>query len=90
MNRLLRLSDVKTAIGLERSTIYALIGVGLFPPQIKLGIRSVGWFESDIQAWIQYRSSSKTNEEMRSLIKKIRSDRIQSCHEGRDAVGNLP
>lgn len=39
-------------VGLSRSTIYTLMAAGKFPNSIPLGERSVGWLESDIDAWI--------------------------------------
>ncbi|MDI1360863.1 AlpA family transcriptional regulator [Methylotenera sp.] len=56
-----RLKSVIGTVGLSRSTIYALMAAGKFPKSISLGERSVGWLESDIQAWIDSRISA-TNE----------------------------
>lgn len=53
--RILRLADVKARTGLSRSTIYLNIGQGTFPRHIQLGARSVGWLESEIDAWIAAR-----------------------------------
>ncbi len=39
-------------VGLSRSTIYTLMAAGKCPNSIPLGERSVGWLESDIDAWI--------------------------------------
>ena len=57
MNRhtILRLPEVKARTGLSRSTIYLRIAEGKFPPPINLGERSVGWVESEIDAWIAKR-----------------------------------
>jgi prophage regulatory protein len=52
-NTLLRLPAVKARTGLSRSTIYDQIQCGLFPKQIPLGPRAVGWLESDIDSWIE-------------------------------------
>jgi len=51
-NNFLRLTQVKSATGLSKSTIYARIAEGSFPKQIPLGPRLVVWVESDIQNWI--------------------------------------
>ena len=53
--RFLRLSDVKDRTGLSRSTIYLKISKGTFPRHIRLGVRCVGWLESEIDAWMQAR-----------------------------------
>lgn len=57
--KILRLPDVKTRTGLSRSTIYVLIGQGKFPHHIPLGMRCVGWLESEIDTWIQTRVTNR-------------------------------
>lgn len=57
--KLLRLPEVKARTGLSRSTIYALIGQSKFPRHIPLGMRCVGWLESEIDAWIETRAASR-------------------------------
>ena len=52
---ILRLPEVKARTGLSRSTIYLRIAEGVFPGPISLGARSVGWVESEIDAWIAQR-----------------------------------
>lgn len=52
---ILRLPSVKTRTGLSRSSIYLKIFQGEFPKQIKLGKRSAGWLESEIDEWITKR-----------------------------------
>lgn len=56
--KITRLNGVKNMVCLSRSTIYSLMAAGKFPKSIPLGERSVGWLESDIQAWINSRISS--------------------------------
>ncbi len=53
--KILRLPDVKALTGLSRSSIYLYIQSGFFPSPMKIGVRSVGWLESDIQEWISTR-----------------------------------
>lgn len=48
----LRLSTVKARTGLSRSTLYRRIAEGRFPSPVALGGRSVGWLNTDIDAWI--------------------------------------
>ena len=50
--KLLRLPEVKARTGLSRSTIYALMAQNGFPHHVPLGMRCVGWLESEIDAWI--------------------------------------
>lgn len=47
----LRLKQVKMLVGLSRSTIYARIKQGTFPPPISIGYRAVAWTSSSIADW---------------------------------------
>ena len=58
MNKIKRIKDVKNIVGLSRSSIYAMMATENFPKSIPLGLRSVGWLESDIQDWIDSRVAS--------------------------------
>jgi prophage regulatory protein len=49
--RLLRLAEVSTMIGLKRSSIYRYVAEGHFPAPIKVGERSVRWRLVDVLAW---------------------------------------
>lgn len=50
--RILRLPNVMKRTGDSRSSIYLKIKEGSFPKPISLGTRSVGWLESEIDAYI--------------------------------------
>ncbi|WP_198169945.1 helix-turn-helix transcriptional regulator [Burkholderia pseudomallei] len=39
-------------VGLSKSEIYRRVAAGRFPQSVKLGPKSVGWLESDVDAWI--------------------------------------
>lgn len=52
---ILRRPQVEARTGLSRSTIYERMRRGRFPRPIQLGPRSVGWLESDINAWLDER-----------------------------------
>ena len=58
--RFLRLTDVMARTGLSRSYIYLSISKGNFPQNINLSSRSVGWLESEIDAWIQTRINQRS------------------------------
>lgn len=61
--RFLRLKEVIERTGRSRSSIYLDMDLGRFPMSVKLGARSIGWLESDIDAWIQERiQQSRTAE----------------------------
>lgn len=51
----IRLPRVKAKTALARSTIYAGVKAGTFPPPVSLGSKAVGWIESEIDAWIEAR-----------------------------------
>ena len=53
--KIVRRSDVESITGLSRSSIYAMMASNSFPKNIKLGERSVGWLESEIQDWLTKR-----------------------------------
>lgn len=58
-DKILRLNEVKTITGLSRSTIYAEMAKGNFLKQIQLtGSRSVGWYESAINQWVESRQQA--------------------------------
>jgi prophage regulatory protein len=42
--------------------IYRLESEGRFPRRIKLGVRAVGWIESEIEAWICERAERSRND----------------------------
>lgn len=56
---ILRLPDVSSRTGLSRSTIYEAMARGDFPQPIKLGLRAVGWAESEISAWLEARKAQR-------------------------------
>ena len=53
--QILRLPQVCERIGLSRSMIYQLEAEQRFPRRIKIGLRAVGWIESEVQAWLTQR-----------------------------------
>jgi len=55
MHKIIRLPEVMRTTGLARSTIYQKMAENSFPKPISLGVKSVGWLDTDIQHWIQER-----------------------------------
>jgi prophage regulatory protein len=53
--RFLRVPDVVATTGLSRATIYRMVEAKAFPAQNRLTARSVGWWESDVEAWLAAR-----------------------------------
>src|SRR5881398_1363991 len=58
--QLLRLPAVIAIVGLKKSTIYANIKDGKFPPPVKLGARAVAWRSQDIADYIAAIPSTAT------------------------------
>lgn len=55
---LLRLPDVLARTGLKKTTFYALIKNGKFPPPLALTERTRAWSSVEVQGWIDARISS--------------------------------
>lgn len=51
-DRLLRIAQVRDRTGLSVATVYRRESAGTFPPRVRLGPRSVAWYESDIDDFV--------------------------------------
>ena len=49
---ILRRKQVEARTGLARSTIYDRVKTGNFPAPVSIGVRAVGWVESEIEEWL--------------------------------------
>lgn len=58
-----KISEVKQATGLSRSSIYRLASKGEFPKPIKLSERSSGWIMSEVEEWLNGRIEASRNGE---------------------------
>lgn len=52
---ILRLHDVLLITGASRSSIYLWVSLGIFPQQVRLGVRAMGWRKSDVLRWLAER-----------------------------------
>ena len=52
---ILRLRDVLKIIGLGRSSIYLMMQENRFPRAVQLGIRALGWRQTEIHEWLKTR-----------------------------------
>jgi prophage regulatory protein len=67
--KILRRKQVEARTGLSRSTIYARINPKsrqgaydpTFPKPIALGIKAVGWIESEIETWLNNQAAKSRN-----------------------------
>lgn len=51
----IRLPEVIRRTGHPRSTLYNLVARKQFPQPIKLGVRAVGWVETEVSDYITHR-----------------------------------
>jgi prophage regulatory protein len=58
-DRILRKPEIQHRVGLSDPTIWRLERAGKFPKRIKLGGNSVGWFESEINDWLQTKAAER-------------------------------
>ena len=56
--KLLRVTEVCSRIGVSRATVYKFVNAGRIPPPVKIGIRASGFPESEINAFIADRISA--------------------------------
>lgn len=66
--RILRLPDTLAKTGDSRSTHYAKVKVGLMPPAVRLGARSVGWVQFEVDAVLAARIAGKTDDDVRKVV----------------------
>ncbi len=57
--RLIRLSEVRSLVGLSHTEVYRRIAAGQFPRQIQLGPKSVAWSETEVTNWISERVAER-------------------------------
>jgi prophage regulatory protein len=55
---ILRVPQTVARTGLSRSSLYAFIKAGKFPPPISLGARAVGFLSSEVDEWIEARTKA--------------------------------
>lgn len=72
---IVRLPAVIHASQLSRSTVYLRIQQGLYTSPIKLGARSVGWPQHEVDALNAARIAGQDDDEIRELVKKLTAAR---------------
>ena len=71
---ILRLADVESRCGVNRRTLYYWMELGMFPQPIHLGPRTVGWLDSDIEAWIHEKAQASRQGLSKSQPRGDRND----------------
>lgn len=92
--RLLRRHEVERKTGLSASKLYGMIGSGRerdrdpdFPRPVPLGVRSVAWLESEIDAWIERQVARRNDPRPKKPIKRPRACPILGAVEDADETG---
>lgn len=75
MLKIIRLPKTIQKTGLSRSTIYGLVKSRLFPKQIKLSPRTMGFIEGEVDAIINARIAGKSEEEIKALVIELEEAR---------------
>jgi len=78
IDRIIRFKELRHLTGLSRSTIYLHISAGMFPRQIRLTPRTIGWRESEVAAMLDARARDASDTEVRELVKRLEAERKES------------
>jgi len=80
-----RLPQVVAVTGLSKGTIYTRIADGLFPKQVHLGGKAIGWISTEVIKVLDGYAAGLTQEQIRDLVKDIHADRNrQAPTDGND------
>lgn len=58
-DRIIRKAELFRMLGVKDTTVWRWERDGLFPKRIHLSPGSVGWLESEIQAWLSKKASER-------------------------------
>ncbi|MCU1248696.1 MAG: AlpA family transcriptional regulator [Edaphobacter sp.] len=59
---IIRFPALRDRYGISRSRLYVWMAEGKFPRPIRLGERSVGWLENEVEDWLRGRVESSRQE----------------------------
>ena len=74
----LRLPKVLAKTGLGRSTLYAQMAEGVFPPNIAIGVRARAWVESEVDAVLAARAIGTSATALKNLVEELVAARARS------------
>lgn len=77
-----RRKSVEEQTGQPRSTIYARIGRGTFPPPVKIGARAVGWLAHEVDAVMRGHVRGLDDHAMRMLVADLVAQRSAEAGAG--------
>lgn len=75
--RILRLPEVLNVSGYSRSTLYTRVSQGIWTKQIGLGVRCVGWPESEVQTLVQAYIAGCNAEQLKQLVQELHRKRSE-------------
>ncbi len=76
MDALLRTPEVLTWYPKGKSAFYVDVRDGLFPAPVRLGLRSVAWPASEVEAIVQARVRGASDVEVRALVEELHAKRL--------------
>jgi prophage regulatory protein len=79
MRRILKLPEVSRVTGDPPSTVYWRASLGQFTRPIKLGPRSSGWPDDEVEQINAARIAGKSSDEIRALVEKLHAARKVSA-----------
>jgi predicted DNA-binding transcriptional regulator AlpA len=87
-HRLIRIREVLRKVGVKQSTWYEDIKAGRAPPPVKIGLRSVAWYEPDIDDLIDARLEGREWRPLGDAAKQVveKLERQVSAEPGSDAA----
>ncbi len=72
---IMRLPTIIDTYGVSRAFIYKQIAEGLFPSQVSLGPRAVGWLKSEVECVMLARFNGYSNDKIFTLVTSLKQER---------------
>lgn len=88
--RILRRPEVEAQCGFKRAHLYKLIGEGMFPRPLRIGVRAVGWDSTEVEQWVAEQLQRRPN---RCGRQRSQCSVLDSIDDGRwveDNCGGVP
>lgn len=63
IDRIIREPERRKLTGISKTTWWRLTKKGMAPQAVKLSSNAVGWFQSDIEAWLNNRRNCSVTEQ---------------------------
>lgn len=70
-----RLTDIMQKLGVGKSTVYNLMEAGLFPKQISISPKSVGWPSNEVNVLINARIANFSDQDIQAIVKIMHENR---------------